>query len=328
MGIHRATAPAVFVLFLVVSMLTAAWTSFTAGAQIGTPPPSTGQVIAHGIDSLPGTSVTWRLGFVTAPPPGIDARFGSFDPGFAVGWEQPVIATQLPSGESAYLEPGQAVFHPSTSTLRVTSTTGVDEGFASIELTTDAPDPGASWIGDPFVAPSGTHDLRLTSDILAPNETATFAPANDLPYMVYVHAGSLQVTDANGALSQLATGEATQVTGAASLLAAADTGAHWMIASIGPQVDVPPLPTPVTTPATTPTATGSLVVQLLRCPDGTDPTIAPTECSLSSGISPSRHRVRATLPPRARSWSTPSISATLPTGSRTSPPVHGSFSRT
>jgi hypothetical protein len=80
-------------------------------------------------------------------------------------------------------------------------------------------------------------------------------------------------------------GDATQLTGPASLIAGADSDAHWMIASIGQQVDVPPIPTPAMTPTptsvATPSTAGSLIVNLFRCPDGTDPLVAPTECIVS-----------------------------------------------
>lgn len=278
MRIRRATPPRAFVTLLVLLLALPGATVFGSNAQPGVPLPPTGQVIAHGVDTLPGAAMTWRLGLLTAAP-GATAEFGTFDTGFAIGYQQAVTTTRLPSGESSYLEQGQAEFHPNGSALRVASASGMDVPYLEIDLTTDAPDTGASWIGEAFTAPSGTHAIRLTSNTMTAAETGTFVPANDLPYMVYAFAGALQVTDDNGVITELMAGDAMQASGTASLLAGVTTGARWMIASIGPQVTVPPLPTPVTPTPGTPT--GSLVVQLLRCPDGTDPLIAPTECVLS-----------------------------------------------
>lgn len=282
MGTRRATSPKAFVTLLVLVLALSGATAVGSNAQPGVSLPSTGQVIAHGVDTLPGAAMTWRLGVLTAAP-GTTAEFGTFDTGFAIGDQQPIITTELPSGESTYLEQGQAMFHAGGSTLRVASASGMDMPYLDIDLTTDAPDPGASWIGEAFTAPAGTHAIRLTGDAMTPSETGTFVPANDLPYMVYAFAGSLQVTDDNGVITELMAGDATQLSGTASLLAGATTGARWMIASIGPQVAVPPLPTPVATapPTPQPTSTpfGSIAFTFYECPTGSDALVDPSVCA-------------------------------------------------
>lgn len=281
MGTRRATAPAAFIAFLIIALLFSALSAIGTHAQSGSPPPATGQVIAHGIDTLPGTPVNWRLGLVTAQP-GTDALFGSFDTGFAIGYQDPVITTQLPSGQSHYLDPGAAIFHASGDTLRVSSASTVDVGFLYIDLTALSTDPGASFIGDGFTPPSGTHDVRLTSDVMQAGETGSFIPEGAHPYLLYVFDGTLEVTQENGSVTSAVEGDAVQLTGDAVFTTGATAGAHWMIASIGPQVTVPPLPTFVTPAAGTPA--GSMVIQLLRCPDGTDPLFAPTECVISDTV--------------------------------------------
>ncbi len=275
MATGRATAPIATLSFLIFALVLSAALPFGALAQPSVPLPPSGQVIAHGIDTLPGTSMSWRLGMLTAAP-GATADFGTFDTGFAIGYQQAVITTRLPSGESAYLGQGEATFHPNGSTLRVASASGMDVPYLNIDLTTDAPDPGASFIGDAFIAPSGTRAIRLTSDSMKAGETGTFVPDNDLPYMLYVFAGALQVSDDNGGITELMADDATQMTGTASLLTGT-SGAHWMVASIGPQVTIPPLPTPAATVAPTPTnvstpmVAGAIVFTMYACPEWIGP---------------------------------------------------------
>lgn len=274
----RATAPIAPLSVLILALVLSAALPFRALAQPDVPLPPSGQVIAHGIDTLPGTSMSWRLGMLTASP-GAIAEFGTFDTGFAVGYQQSVLTTQLPSGESDYLGQGQALFHANGSTLRVASASGMAVPYLDIALTTDAPDPGASWSGDAFTAPAGTHAIRLTSDSMKAGETGTFVPDNDLPYVVYVFAGALQITDDNGIVIELMAEGASQITGTASLLAGTG-GAHWMIASIGPQVTVPPMPTsaPTPTPIATPPVAGAVVISLFECPEGSDPLVDTSPC--------------------------------------------------
>jgi hypothetical protein len=272
MGYRYAKTPAVSIVIL-LCLLLPSLSSMGAVAQPSEPSTSSGQVIAHGIDALAGASLSWRVEVLTALP-GATAAFGDVDTGFAIGDQDPVIATDRDTGRSAWLEGGNALFHPGGTTLRLASATGSDASLHAITLTADNASAGAMFQGTPFQAPAGTHTIELMRDVMAGGDSAAFDTANAFPYLVFVTDGSLQVTDESGAVTDLGAGSAMEVTGSSILDTAIGDGATWLIASIGPEVVVPPLPV---APGAE-TAVGSLVIDMMDCPEGTDPLTDASAC--------------------------------------------------
>lgn len=169
----------------------------------------------------------WRIGSVTAAP-GSTAEFGTFGTGFAVGYNDPVIVAERWTAQSTMLHPGQVQFHTANSTLRVSSTRTTGVAYLDFDLTADIPGPGTAWSGELFTAPTGTHNIQLTRDVMRAGETGTFAPVNDLSYMLFLSAGSLQITDAQGTVTKLTAEIAKELHGHISLLAGSPDGATWM----------------------------------------------------------------------------------------------------
>lgn len=81
----------------------------------------------------------------------------------------------------------------------------------------------------------------------------------------------LQITPSDGDSVELGAGSFTEFTDEIEILAGANQGATWLIASVGSEVDIPPVPTPAPS-----TKTGTLEIQLELCPDGFDDACEPT----------------------------------------------------
>ncbi|MBA2470369.1 MAG: hypothetical protein H0V37_13275 [Chloroflexia bacterium] len=249
-------------------------------AQSSTAPGGHAQVIAQGVDLMPRVPVAWRITASEAAPLD-EGEFFDRTLGFAVGEGDPFLVTDGESEALTLLLEGQASFHPEGASERRSSTDDSAVDYLNIELiVADAVDTDESlgssslvFAGDEFEAPRGYRDLRLTRDVLAPSEEHELAGSGDAPSLLFVTAGALQVADADGDVTELGSGDALQVTGDAELLAGADDGATWLLASIGDEVELPEA-----APAATsdPDAeTGTLELRLEACPDSLDADCTP-----------------------------------------------------
>jgi hypothetical protein len=235
------------------------------------------QVIAQGVGLMPRVPVAWRLTSSEAQPAD-DAEFFERTLGFAIGADDPILITS-DSGVSTLLNDGQALFHPEGAVERRSSTRDADSAYVNIELiVADAVESdeslGSSTLvhaSDDFTAPDGTRNLQLTRDTLAAAESASFTPVTDAPSYVYVTRGALQVTDAEGKISEINAGSALAIAGTFDLLAGTSGEASFFIASIGDEVEVPPVLTTTSTADTT----GTLEMHLEICNDGLDDPCEP-----------------------------------------------------
>ncbi len=239
-------------------------------AQTSTVPTDHAQVIAQGVDLMPRVPVAWRMTESRAAPAD-EAEFFARTLGFTIGTDDPILVTDGNSDALTLLHDGQASFHPEGASERRSSTTNSSTDYVNIELiVADAVDSAESvgsarltFAGDEFRAPRGHRDMQLTRDVLAPGERGDTSDTGDAPSLLYVTDGALQVTDADGEITELEAGDALETTGPLELLAGASDGATWLMTSIGDEVEVPPAP-----PAAEPDVeTGSLELRLEACPD-------------------------------------------------------------
>ncbi len=241
-----------------------------AVAQESHVPAGHAQVIASGVDLIPKVDVAWRVTSSTAAP-GDEAAFFNRTLGFVVATGDPILVTDGGNGNSTLVDAGQAVFQPEGASQRRSSVSEEESPFLGIDLIiaedVDAEETlGESelvFAGEGFEAPDGNRDIRLTRDVLAPAEKGSFVATSDAPYLFYVVTGAIQVDDGNDHVTELREGQAAEFTGDISILAGANLGGTWLVASIGEEVDVPDI-------KATGDVTGNLEMRLEVCPDGFD----------------------------------------------------------
>ena len=247
-----------------------------AMAQEAHVPAGHAQVIASGWTCCPSVDVAWRITANIAQP-GDEAEFFDRTLGFVVANEEPVLVTDGATGNSSLVDTGQALFQPEGTSQRRSSVSNDESAYLGIDLIVaedvDDDDTLGSadllFAGEGFEAPDGTRDIRLTRDLLSPAEEGTFEATSDAPYLFYVAAGAIQVDDGDDHLVELREGQAAEFSGDISLLAGANQGGAWLVASIGEEVEVPPLPTREAD------ETGTLEMRLEVCPDGYDEDCEP-----------------------------------------------------
>ncbi len=250
-------------------------------AQTGGAATSHAQVIAQGVDLMPRARVVWRVTGSEAMPAD-EAGFHPRTLGFTIGLDDAFLITDGDSGANTLIDAGEAAFHKEGASERRSSTSNRDIDYVNIELiVADAVETSESlgssdllFAGDDFRAPRGNRDVHLTRDVLAPDENGAFAATSNSPYLLYVTNGVVHVTDETGTVSELSEGDVAEFEGDIALLPVDDQGATWMIASIGDEVELPPLPTPTTTPEAD--ESGTLEMRLELCPDGFEEACVPT----------------------------------------------------
>lgn len=276
MSIRRAQRRALVALLAVWSVVFGALSPVLA-AQESQVPAGHAQVISSGVDLMPRGDVAWRVTSSTARP-GDEAEFFRRTLGFAIALDEPVLITNGTTGHSSLVDAGQALFHPEGASERRSSVSNDSAEYVNIELIVaedvdDEDTLGTSellFAGDGFSAPSGNRDVRLTRDVLGPGEEAAFEATSDAPYLLYLAAGAIQVTDEDNDITELGAGDAIELTGDVEILAGANQGGTWLVASIGEEVEIPPLPT------VEPEAEiGTLEMRLEVCPDGFDEECEP-----------------------------------------------------
>jgi hypothetical protein len=244
-------------------------------AQVGAEPASSAQVIAQGVDTLSRGNLAWRV-IEGESAPGEEAGFGLRNLGFTLATGDPIIVTSLTTGQNTYLSEGQAHFTSQGSNERRSSATRNTAPYLGIELvvedaaTGDLDSPSVVFAGEPFSSNRGEHNIQLTRSVALPGEEATFSPEDDAPFLFIVTEGVVEVGPEDASPVELGAGSYAEFTGNIEILSGANEGATWLIASIGSEVDIPPVPT-----AAPSDETGTLEIQLELCPDGFDEACEP-----------------------------------------------------
>ncbi len=247
-----------------------------AMAQAGTEPASSAQVIAQGVDTFSRGDLVWRVIEAEAAP-GDEARFGRRGRGFTLAAGEPVIVTSVTTGQNTYLSEGQAHFTAQGQNERRASHTSRASAYLGIELVAEnsalanQDAPSIAFTGESFSSPRGDYNVQLTRSVALRGEEASFSPEDDAPFLVIVTEGAIQVSPGDATPVELDEGGHAEFTGDIEILASATEGATWLIASIGAEVEIPPIPT-----AEPSNETGSLEILLERCPDGFDAPCEPT----------------------------------------------------
>ena len=244
------------------------------------------QVIAQGVSPLPAGDAVWRT-VRTRAPLLAEAGFEERPLGFVLASAGPLLLVDEASGDQVRLGTGEAAFTPAGSTQLRASLGAQPVSYLSIELVAaDAPPPpaGATVLqpGQPFLPPSGLHDLDLLSATLGPGEAFTI-PDSGAKNVVLITDGAAGVSRGGGEPVVLLAGEAASFSGALDIAPAPDGGAEafvsFVAAMVGPEVPAPlGIAAPTSPPATdspadqaTPAAVtgqGSISIQVFACPPG------------------------------------------------------------
>ncbi len=245
-------------------------------AQVSTQPESSAQVIAQGVDTLSRGDLVWRV-IEGESAPGEKAGFGLRNLGFTLATRNPIIVTSLTTGQDTYLSEGQAHFTTQGSNERRASASRRATDYLGIELVAEDTPAGKqdsasiAFTGEPFPSPRGDFNIQLTRSVALSSEEATFSPEDDAPFLVIVTEGAIQVSPEDANPVELDEGEYVEFSGDIEILSSATGGATWLIASIGAEVEIPPIPTAEPTDET-----GTLEILLELCPDGFDEECEPT----------------------------------------------------
>jgi len=279
MAFTRALLRIVPALLAVLALSLASLLPAVATAQ-SNPEDGRAQVIAQGVDLMPRVPVAWRLTTSEAAPAD-EAEYFARTLGFTIGADDPILVTDRDSGANTLLQDGQASFHPEGAVERRASTTDGDAHYVNIELiVADAVATGESLgsstlvlASNDFTAPSGHRNLQLSGNVLAPGEEDGFARDSGAPYLLYVSDGIVEVTNEGGHSFEIAAGNGGAFAGEVEILAGANQGGTYLIASIGDEVELPPVATQAQADEA---ATGTVEISLEACPDGLDADCEPT----------------------------------------------------
>ncbi|MGH2614129.1 MAG: hypothetical protein ACRDJC_02720 [Thermomicrobiales bacterium] len=231
------------------------------------------QVIAHGMTSMPGEEIGWRITRERALTPNRTAAVER-DPGFVLADEGVVAVTDERGTFRARVAPGEAAWIEPDVTHAVISLERRAVAYYAIalvpasELDAENQEPAP---GTPFAAPAGAlFDIDLIRDVLdrADESVVSTGPS---PAMLLVTSGAVFVESAAGDVAQLAAGGTAQIAGEVVITGASRAPAAFTIARIGPSlpdhvalIDSSPKPTP--TPGITPAARAAVTVASAICP--------------------------------------------------------------
>lgn len=261
----------VFLLTLSVCLLLGIGPVLAQLISTPTPFPPNASVIAQGVATLPAEQIAWRITLATTPPVSASARNL---PGFIVGDQGVLLLNNTQAKQKTRLTPGEAAFVPAGAQVQETQ---LEAPLSYYRIDLVPPDQAANpgndaevFVGLPFDAPSGEHDIDLARDVLEADETIEL-PLDDqpAPVLLLVTAGQIGLVPAKNPSAEpvpLPAGQGVALNGAVTAQAGPD-GASIVIAVIGPE------PVPVATPTPVPTATpvpqlSSLTLQALACPAG------------------------------------------------------------
>ena len=290
---------------LVALILALAFSTFgvVPGAARQTDPdysPASGpaQVIAQGVVELPRGDAVWRTVRTRALLPD-EAPFEERPLGFVLASAGPLLLVDQRTGEQVRLGSGEATIVRAGTVQQRSSLGAQPVSYLSIELVSvDAPAPAADTTvlqpGQPFLAPTGLHDLDLLSATLVGDEAFTILDSG-AKNVVLVTDGAANVGRPGAESVVLLAGEAASFSGeleVSSALGSATEGqeSSFVVAMIGPEVAAPAgideasaRPTGAAVAQSTPaeaTGQGALTVQVYTCPPGMDAeTVAAAACA-------------------------------------------------
>lgn len=221
---------------------------------------STQVAIAHGVENFDGSTMMWQVIEQTAAP---DSSVSEQPTGFVFASGDALTINNSNSGGD-YLRPGAAVFHSNGSQQIVTGanqTSYTDIALSSNEL-------GGTYTSNGVQTPGGTRAVELLKGTVTSGADTTYTPENEFAYLLHVVDGSISILDDENGSYDRGAGESITVTGAIDISSTGD--ATYLIASIGPEVTLPELPSE---------GSGTLTVSQFECAEGTDPNADASSCT-------------------------------------------------
>lgn len=244
--------------------------------------PATGgaSVIAQGVAAMPATSVAWRATRAVGPPAAeLPAQSG---PGFIFAIEGGLLVNNLDDKTQTRLGTGEAAFIPPDVALQRIPQGATPVTYYRIDLVPAAEvnETGGDesiFVGVPFPAPTGSHDLDLIHESLVDGQVVEFSSPG-IPGLLLITAGTIDLVPASNPEADpvpLTAGQGAAINGSVVMTARDPAGAAYVGAVIGPEIPrigpIVPTPTPAPTASPTSTATpalGDITVRALACPVG------------------------------------------------------------
>ena len=232
------------------------------------PSPAKGhaEVIAHGVATMPGGDMVWRVETRQALPPN-DSRAVPRGPGFILADAGVVALTDQDGRLLARVAPGEAAWTSPEKARAVVSLERDAIPYDDISLVPANALAGGEegGAGEPVELPTGrAFDLELVRDVLIRNEESDVA-AGSGPALLLVTSGMVLVEPASGGTIDLAAGDLTSVSGDTIVTGTSHAPATFVVALVGSEVPprlelgtsraptvAPRLTPPATSPASTP----------------------------------------------------------------------------
>jgi hypothetical protein len=249
-------------------LVTRAWQA----GEIFSPASGHAEVIAQGVSALPANAV-WRVVFHSINP-GSAAELAPGGPGFVLADTGGVVAQD--GNRLSLLAPAEAAFQAGTKKVRFLPIGEGPAGIFAIDLV--APDSADDASGGvpvyasaEFTPPTGSRDVDLVRDLLAPGE-ATTVIGNESPVLVLVTLGAVRIEASDGSSASLKVGEAATFSGDVVITGDGQAPASIVAGVIGREVSAT-----TGTPGATPAANvrGSVQVDAFACP----PAVSPADAS-------------------------------------------------
>lgn len=237
------------------------------------PSPARGHatVAAQGIAELPGNELAWRVTRASAPAP-VDTGERAV-PGFLLVDQGSLVISDDGANSRDRLAAGEAEFVPSGAAIEEFPIGSGALSFYRIDLVAaaDAANAGNDeiiFVGRAFPSPGGSRDLDLVRDVLAAGETVELAlseqPAPTLFLVTSGTANLVPASDPSAAPVPLAAGQGAAL-GGDVVVTAAEEGATFVTAFIGPEIPADLAQLAATTPAPE-AGLASLTLQAFACP--------------------------------------------------------------
>ena len=256
--------------------------------DIDDPSPALGraQVITQGISELPEGETVWRVVRRTAPALG-DAKVGRRVTSFVLATDEPILITEAHDDgtftDVARLAPGESYLTQNGTRQIRASLSGESTQYLAIELVpaeraTQIGNGDLLFVSDPFVPPTGQHDLDLIRNVLGQGDIAQ-VPDTGGQIMVLATDGAIDILPGRSRGRAIQAGESAvfnaeeleirpaetvygvptdQLASLTSMLQTDEPTAAYVVAVIGPEVPkTGETPSPTTTAEPVSSATAS-----------------------------------------------------------------------